>query len=181
MTYGNKSLKVKTNCICLQAIKSFKKSKFEDYLVIHCVVWEGLTAQTHRLPVVREIKIASLRLALLCRAVGTWGAPHPPDFLRSVNPISIRGLGADYDPRTFRPSYGPARVLFCVTKFSTLWNDGTFWPLSNAICRINGCEPIIRVFPYQLASKTKKNRLWEIHSFNIFCVTKFSTLLKGHF
>ena len=34
MTYGNKSLKVKTNYICLQAIKSLKKSKFEDYLVI---------------------------------------------------------------------------------------------------------------------------------------------------
>ena len=58
-----------------------------------------------------------------------------------------RGLGADYDPRTFRLSYGSARVLFCVTKFSTLWNDGTFWPLSNAICRTNGCEPIIRVSP----------------------------------
>ena len=35
----------------------------------------------------REIKIASLRLALLCRTLGTWGAP--PDFLRLVNPYSL--------------------------------------------------------------------------------------------
>ena len=54
----------------------------------------------------------TLGLAYKLVLVGAGGAMAPPDFGRSVNPISTRGQFMPttlLTPQIFRPSYGPAQ------------------------------------------------------------------------